>query len=106
MFVVGSAEGYAARDLMATGPARVKASFDVKMEPNLKTALVWGTLPGTTDETIVIIAHRDGWFDAAGDNASGVASMIALAESLREGPASTAAPNHGVHWLGRTSQLR
>jgi hypothetical protein len=79
-FVVGSTEGYAVRDLMAAGLARVKATFDVQMAPNLKTSLVWGTLKGTTDETIVIMAHRDGWFDAAGDNASGVASMIALAE--------------------------
>jgi hypothetical protein len=50
------------------------------MVPNLKTALVWGTLPGATDETIYIIAHRDGWFDAATDNASGVAGLIELAE--------------------------
>ena len=50
------------------------------MVPNLKTALVWGTLPGASDETIYIMAHRDGWFDAAGDNAGGVASMIGLAE--------------------------
>jgi hypothetical protein len=26
------------------------------------------------------MAHRDGWFDASGDNASGVASMLGLAE--------------------------
>ena len=37
-------------------------------------------MPGATDETIYLIAHRDGWFDAAGDNASGVASIVALAE--------------------------
>ena len=41
---------------------------------------MWGTLPGATDETIYIMAHRDGWFDASGDNASGVASMVGLAE--------------------------
>ena len=62
------------RDLIAAlpagQPARVKASFEVRRVPNLKTALVWGTLPGATDETIYLIAHRDGWFDAAGDNAS------------------------------------
>jgi len=37
---------------------RVKVSLDVKMVPNLKTALVWGTLPGATDETIYVIAHK------------------------------------------------
>ena len=72
------------RDLFARvagpGAARAASRLDVKMVPNLKTSLVWGTLPGASDETIYIIAHRDGWFDASGDNAGGVASMIGLAE--------------------------
>jgi hypothetical protein len=83
-FTVGSDDGLAVRDLIASLPpgqtARVKATLDVQMVPNLKTALVWGTLPGATDETIYIVAHRDGWFEASGDNAGGVASMIGLAE--------------------------
>jgi len=83
-FTVGSDDGLAARNLIGSlGPgqtARVKATLDVQMVPNLKTALVWGTLPGATDETIYIVAHRDGWFDASGDNAGGVAAMIGLAE--------------------------
>ena len=83
-FVVGDEDGYAVRDLIASLPAgqsaRVKLSLDVKQLTGLKTALVWGTLRGATDETIYIIAHRDGWFDAAGDNAGGVASMLGLAE--------------------------
>ena len=40
------------------------------MAANRKTSLVWGTLPGTTDENIHVTAHRDGWFDAATDNAA------------------------------------
>jgi hypothetical protein len=83
-FTVGSDDGLAVRDLIGSLPpgqaAHVKATLDVQMVPNLKTALVWGMLPGATDETIYIVAHRDGWFDAAGDNAGGVASMIGLAE--------------------------
>jgi hypothetical protein len=83
-FTVGSDDGYAARDLIGAMPtgqaARVKVTFEARRVPNLKSALVWGTLPGATDETIYLIAHRDGWFDAAGDNASGVASIVSLAE--------------------------
>jgi len=83
-FTVGSDDGFAVRDLIAAaagGPApRVHAALDVRTIPNLKSALVWGTLPGATDETIYITAHRDGWFDASGDNAAGVAAMIGLAE--------------------------
>ena len=41
-----------------------------------------------TDETIYVIAHRDGWFDAAGDNAGGVASMIGLADYFAKLPKS------------------
>ena len=58
----------------------------MQMVPNLKSALVWGTLKGATDETIYLIAHRDGWFDASGDNAGGVASMVGLAEHYAKVP--------------------
>ena len=83
-FTVGHDDGTAAREIIASMPsgqsARLRVKLDVERVPNLKTALVWGTLPGATDETVYIMAHRDGWFDASGDNASGVASMIGLAE--------------------------
>lgn len=83
-FTLGSEDGYMVRDLIvdaAGGEAPiVHVRLDVEMVPDLESALVWGTLPGSTDETIYIMAHRDGWFDASGDNASGVASMLGLAE--------------------------
>ena len=91
-FSVGSEDGYAVRDLIAAAaagsPPRVHVAMKVDMTPGLETALVWGTLPGRTDETIYIIAHRDGWFDAAGDNASGIASMLGLAEHYSKIPRS------------------
>lgn len=82
-FTVGNDDGTAARQLIeAAGnvPAKVKVSLDVQKVPDLKTALVWGTLKGATDETIYITAHKDGWFDSASDNAGGVAAMLGLAE--------------------------
>ncbi len=89
-FAVGREDGYAVRDLIAAaGPGaapRVKVRLDVRRVPNLKTALVWGTLAGQSDETIYVVAHRDGWFDASGDNAGGVASMIGLAEHFAKIP--------------------
>ncbi|HJO05021.1 MAG TPA: M28 family peptidase [Acidobacteriota bacterium] len=86
-FTLGSDDGYRVRDLIGAGETpRLSVSLDVEMVPDLETALVWGTLPGATDETIYIMAHRDGWFDAAGDNASGVASMIGLAEHYAQIP--------------------
>jgi hypothetical protein len=89
-FTVGHDDGVAARDIMAAMPAgqsaRVKVKLDARRVPNLKTAQIWGTLPGATDETIYVMAHRDGWFDASGDNASGVASMLGLAERYAKIP--------------------
>ena len=86
-FAIGGDDGETVRDMFASGqPVRVKASLAVQRVPNLKTALVWATLPGASDETIYLIAHRDGWFDASGDNASGVASIIALAEHYAKIP--------------------
>jgi len=89
-FTLGGADGKAVRDMIASAPpgqpVKVEVSLDVAMIPNLQTALVWGTLPGASDETIYLIAHRDGWFDAAGDNASGVASIIELAEHYAKIP--------------------
>jgi hypothetical protein len=83
-FTLGNEDGYAVRDLIAEAPAgqapRVKVTLDIEMIPDLKTGLVWGTLPGATDETIYIMAHREGWFDAATDNAAGIASILGLAE--------------------------
>ena len=89
-FALGNDDGAAVRDLIAAAPAgqpvRVNVQLEVERVPNLQTALVWGTLPGATDETIYVTAHRDGWFDASGDNASGVASMIGLAEHYAKIP--------------------
>jgi peptidase M28-like protein len=89
-FTVGHDDGTKARDIIAALPAgqaaRVKVKLAVERVPNLKTALIWGTLPGATDETIYIMAHRDGWFDASGDNGGGVAGMLGLAEHYAKIP--------------------
>jgi hypothetical protein len=89
-FSLGLKDGVAVRDLIGQSrgaqPPRVRIQLDVKTVPNLKTALVWGTLPGTTDETIFVVAHRDGWFEAAIDNASGVATMLGVAEYFARTP--------------------
>lgn len=60
--------------------------MDVQMVPNEKTSTVWGTLPGMTDETVIITAHRDGWFIGANDNGTGVATMLGIAEYFAKVP--------------------
>jgi hypothetical protein len=86
-FTVGGDDGFRVEQMIASGqPVRVQVRLETRLVPNLTTSIVWGTLPGASDETIYIIAHRDGWFDAAGDNAGGVASMISLAEHYAKIP--------------------
>ena len=89
-FSMGMDDGYAIRDLIGKSPAgqapHVKVKLDIKMTPGMKTGTVWGTLPGMTDETVNIIAHRDGWFESGSDNASGVATMVGLAEYFAKVP--------------------
>ncbi len=90
-FSLGLQDGVAARamiDHAGATPARVKIRLAVNMVPNLKTSTVWGTLPGATDETVVIVAHRDAWFQGANDNGTGVATMIGLAEYFAKIPQS------------------
>jgi len=89
-FALGQQDGLAMRELI--GQARgheqphVKIRLDIKMVPNLKTATIWGSLPGTTDENIFIVAHRDGWFEGSNDNGTGVATMLGLAEYFAKVP--------------------
>ena len=69
-----------------SSPLQNRSDPAVWIERNPAVFPVWGTLKGASDETIFLIAHRDGWFDAAGDNASGVASIISLAEHYAKIP--------------------
>jgi len=89
-FSLGMKDGKDLRDMVAHAPAgqpvHLKLKMDVQQVPGLKTGTVWGKLPGTSGETIVIEAHRDGWFEAATDNASGVATLLGMAEYLAKIP--------------------
>ena len=90
-FSTGKEDGLAMRDLIAEAaskdqPVHVKIRFDVQKVPNLKSGTVWGTLPGMTDEIDYVVAHRDGWFEGANDNAAGQATMLGMAEFFAKMP--------------------
>jgi len=77
---LGQLDGNAVREAVEKKEnPKVRLSLDVKMVPNLKTHNTWGVLPGMTSENIMIMAHHDGFFDAALDNASGSAMMLTIA---------------------------
>ena len=59
---------------------RMRYTLDSGRREGLTSPSIYATLPGSTDETIYVMAHMDGYYDAARDNASGMAVMIGLAE--------------------------
>lgn len=89
-FTLGAQDGAAVREMIEQSPPgqapHVKIRSDVEMVAGEKTSIVWGVIPGMTDEKIVINAHRDGYYEAADDNASGVAAALGLAEYYAKMP--------------------
>jgi len=85
-FSIGYEDATALRTLMEAGPVRVKAQLTGETRNGLRDANVWGTLPGATDEDILVFAHHDAYFEGAIDNASGMAVMVALAEHFSKVP--------------------
>lgn len=88
-FNVGYEDGKKLREMLGRGE-KVTVTLNVQAErkTGLKAASVLGTLPGTTDEDIWIIAHLDGYFEGALDNASGVAVMMGLLDHFAKVPQS------------------
>jgi hypothetical protein len=58
---------------------RVKIDLQTQTFRGLKAINGVAVIPGKSQETIVLNAHVDGWFDGAGDNGDGLAVLIALA---------------------------
>ncbi len=56
-----------------------KAGVQDQTFRDLKATNGVAVIAGRSDETIVLNAHVDGWFDGAGDNADGLAVLVALA---------------------------
>jgi hypothetical protein len=109
---IGTEDANALRTMIETGPVKVKALLVGETKSGLKDANVWGTLPGATDEEILIFAHHDAYFEGAIDNASGMAVMVGLAEYFSKVPQAqrrrtlkfvTTSGHHagsaGVNWM-------
>ncbi len=88
-FCVGYEDGRAILERIGRGETvKVKIALESEERANLKTASVLGTLPGTIDEDIIVLAHMDGYFDGAIDNGSGLAVMMGLLEHFSKVPQS------------------
>ncbi|HEY7286541.1 MAG TPA: M28 family peptidase [Vicinamibacterales bacterium] len=86
-FSLGQDDGRVAREMIERdAPVKVHVEISIEVRQNLRPAAVWGVLPGATDENVLVIAHSDGFWEAAVDNASGVASMLGLIEYFTKVP--------------------
>ena len=89
-FSIGTRDAEELKALMAKGPVTVNLKMLAEERSGLKDNNVWGTLPGTSAEEIIITAHHDSRFEGAFDNASGIATMLGLAEYFSKVPPARA----------------
>ena len=68
------------RAAQAGREVRIELTLQAEMLTKLAGQNVVGLIPGQNDgENIIVNAHGDGWFDAAGDNGDGFAVALAMA---------------------------
>ena len=73
-------EGFLLRDLLATGQrVQISLKLNIERRENLPSQNVYAVLPGASDEEVMVMAHTDGFFQGAMDNASGMATAIDIA---------------------------
>jgi hypothetical protein len=108
-------EGTAIREAIEAGKdVTLRLRADIERKAGLKTANVWGVLPGMTDENILIMAHTDAMFDGALDNASGIVMLLEIARHYAALPKAqrrrtitfVTTPDHhhgasGIKWINQ-----
>lgn len=88
-FNLGYEDGMRIRERLGRGErVTVRIRLEAEQVSGLTAASVWGTLPGRSQEEVLVIAHLDGYFQAASDNASGLAVMIGLLDYYSRIPQS------------------
>ncbi len=60
-------------------PARMKLALKMEEKAGWNAQNVLATIPGSSDEVLMLTAHMDSFFYGANDNASGLANLLALA---------------------------
>ena len=89
---LGSDDGATLQRMLADAdpsqPPRLGLHLDVQEVEGLTTSVVLGVVPAATQdaERVVIVAHRDAFFEGASDNASGVATAVELARYFSRVP--------------------
>lgn len=63
---------------------RARIRLRAGMRSGLSAQNAIGIVQGESDEIVVVNAHLDGWYDAAGDNGDGLAVQVALAHHFAQ----------------------
>lgn len=86
-FTLSQDEGFALKDRLDNGE-KVTMQFKLVVPElrNVRTEYTIATLPGASDEQLVVMTHTDGYFQAATDNAAGMASALELARFFAQKP--------------------
>lgn len=114
-FALGMDDATTIREMIEQGEKPiVHVNITSENRTGLYTSSVWGTLPGMTDENVLIMAHTEAPMQGAMDNASGIGTMIELAQYYASLPKSqrkrtitflttsahhTPAPNAGIQFV-------
>ena len=91
---IGSDDGATLQRMLseadASQPPRLGLRLEVEEVEGLTTSVVFGVVPAATEdaERVVVVAHRDAFFEGASDNASGVATAVELARYFSQVPRS------------------
>ncbi len=82
-FLLGGEDGRFLQSVIAAAapkPVTVRLMMKSELRKPWEGDNVVAELPGQSDETVLVIAHLDGYFQGANDNAGGLAAMLALAQ--------------------------
>ena len=86
-FTLSMDEGFALRDRLDKGEdVELTFRLEVPVLRDVATEYTIATLPGVSDEEIVVMTHTDGYFQAAMDNAAGMASALEIARFYAQRP--------------------
>jgi hypothetical protein len=87
IFMLGNQDGTVIRQMIEQEQSpKLRFRLAVELKTGMQTQSVFGVLPGSTDENVAVMAHTDSFFEGAMDNASGIATMVALAEHYAKVP--------------------
>ncbi|MCH8333647.1 M28 family peptidase [Candidatus Sumerlaeota bacterium] len=101
-FTVSGADSAFLMDVLGRGgesnPLRGRLQLEIEARDGLETQNVYGLIRGETEEYVILTAHLDAYFYGAYDNATGLATLVHLAEYFARKESS--APRRNILFIG------